>query len=159
MDDSMPTIGRLAASVGIGLAAGVAGTVAMTASSSLEAKVRGRGSSSAPARAASAVLGVAPVDDRGEARFNQLVHWGYGTLWGGVGGLIRGLGLSGPAATAAHLGAVWGTEQAVLPATHVSPPATEWGATEIGVDLGHHVVYAVATGLAHEWLSGRRQGR
>ena len=44
-------LGDTAATVGKGLAAGAAGTVAMTISSTLEAKLRERGSSSAPADA------------------------------------------------------------------------------------------------------------
>jgi hypothetical protein len=45
-------LGDTASAVGKGLFAGAAGTVAMTASSTLEAKLRERGSSSAPADAA-----------------------------------------------------------------------------------------------------------
>ncbi len=56
----------------------------MTASSTIEAKLRGRGSSSTPGQAAAKVLGVEPVDEEAEARFSNLVHWGYGTVWGGV---------------------------------------------------------------------------
>jgi len=129
--DRRPVAGDLAAAIGVGLAAGVVGTAAMTVSSTVEAKLRKRGSSSTPARAASKVLGVAPIDDRGERRFNNLVHWGYGAGWGGVRGLIGGLGLGGVPAGVAHLVAVWGGEQVVLPATGASPPATKWGAREI----------------------------
>lgn len=145
-------LGGVAAAVGRGLAAGLVGTAAMTMSSTVEAKLRGRGSSTTPARAASAVLGVAPVDEQGEQRFNHLVHWGYGTGWGAVRGVLGAAGFHGPAAAAAHLGAVWGAEQVVLPATGAAEPATKWGATEVAVDLWHHVVYVVATALAYEWL-------
>jgi len=51
-------LGDIAAAVGRGLFAGAAGTVAMTASSTSEARLRERGSSSAPADAAGKVLGV-----------------------------------------------------------------------------------------------------
>lgn len=148
-------LGRLASSVGKGLAAGVVGTAAMTLSSTLEAKLRGREPSTTPARAASKVLGVAPVDEQGERRFNNLVHWGYGTGWGSARGALAAIGLSGKPAAAAHLGAVWGAEQVVLPATGASPPATEWGATEIAVDLWHHLVYVAATSAAYAWLDRR----
>jgi hypothetical protein len=40
----------------------------------------------------------------------------------------------------------------MLPALGVSPPLWEWGATEIAIDAGHHVVYSVATSLAYEAL-------
>jgi hypothetical protein len=120
-------LSRLAADVGKGLFAGAAGTAAMTVSSTFEAKLRGRADSSAPAAAAAAVLGVEPVDDDARQRFNNLAHWGYGIGWGGVRGAICTTGLSAVPATLAHLGAVWGSEQVVLPATGAAPPATEWG--------------------------------
>lgn len=148
-------LGAVAAAVGKGLAAGLAGTAAMTVSSTLEAKLRGREGSTAPARAASAVLGVAPVDERGEARFNTFVHWAYGTGWGAVRGLLAAVGLDGVAAAVAHLAVVWGGEQVVLPATGAAPPATKWGATEVAIDLWHHVVYALATSVAFAWLDRR----
>lgn len=145
-------IGAVASAAGKGLVAGLVGTAAMTVSSALETKLRGREPSTAPARAASKVLGVAPVDESGEQRFNTLVHWGYGTGWGAVRGVLGALGLSGVPAAAAHLAVVWSAEQVVLPATGVAPPASQWGATEVTVDLGHHAVYAAATGLAYWWL-------
>jgi hypothetical protein len=100
-----------AAFFGRGLFAGAAGTAAMTVSSSLEARLRGRGASTAPARAAEKVLGVKPVSEEAEARFSNLAHWGYGTGWGGVRGLLGDAGLSGPKATATHFAAVWGTSR------------------------------------------------
>lgn len=145
-------LGDVAAAVGKGLFAGVAGTAAMTASSTLEAKLRGRGASTAPGQAASKVLGVEPVDEASEARFSNLVHWGYGIGWGGARGLLAAAGLSGPVATAAHFGALWGSEQVALPALDVAPPLTEMGAEEIAIDAFHHLVYATATGLAYSFV-------
>lgn len=145
-------LGEIAATFGKGVFAGVAGTAAMTISSTLEMKLRDRPASSAPARAAAKMLGVEPVDEAAEARFSNIVHWGYGSAWGGVRGLLAAAGLSGPAATAAHLGAVWGSEQAMLPALDVAPPFTEWGAKEVAIDALHHLVYAGATGVAYSLL-------
>ena len=145
-------LGDVAAAVGKGLFAGVAGTAAMTVSSTLEMKLRDRAASSTPARAAEKVLGVEPVDEKAEARFSNLVHWGYGTGWGAARGLISALGVSGPSATAAHLAAVWGSEQVMLPALDVAPPLTEWGAKEVAIDAFHHLVYATATGFAYAIL-------
>ena len=56
-------LGDIAAAVGKGLFAGAAGTAVMTASSTLEAKLRGRGASTTPAQAASKALGVEPKDE------------------------------------------------------------------------------------------------
>lgn len=120
-------LGDVAASVGKGLFAGVAGTAAMTVSSTLEMKIRGRQASNAPADAAGKVLGVEPKGEAEEARFSNLVHWGYGTSWGAVRGLLGAVGLEGSSAAAAHLGAVWGAEQVMLPALGVAPPFWQWG--------------------------------
>lgn len=144
--------GDVAAAVGKGLLAGLVGTVAMTLSSTAEAKLRGRGSSSAPADAAAKVLGVEPKGDREKARFATVVHWGYGTGWGAVRGLLGAVGMKGPAAAGAHFAAVWGSELVMLPALDVAPPITEWSAAEVGVDAAHHLVYAVATSLAYAFL-------
>jgi hypothetical protein len=145
-------LGDVAADVGRGLFAGVLGTAAMTVSSTAEMKIRGRPASNAPAVAAGKVLGVEPKDEEGEARFSTLVHWGYGTGWGAVRGLVGTAGLEGPAAAAAHFGAVWGAEQVMLPALNVAPPFWTWGAKEVGIDAFHHLVYATATSVAYSVL-------
>jgi hypothetical protein len=145
-------LGDVAADVGKGLFAGLLGTVAMTISSTAEMKIRGRPASNAPAVAAGKVLGVEPKDEEGEARFSTLVHWGYGTGWGVVRGLVGTAGLEGPAAAAAHFGAVWGAEQVMLPALNVAPPFWTWGAKEVGIDAFHHLVYATATSVAYSVL-------
>jgi len=148
------TLGDTAAAVGRGLFAGAAGTAAMTVSSTLEAKLRDRGSSSAPADAAGKVLGVEPRDEAGEARFSNVVHWGYGTSWGAVRGLLHVAGIDGAAATAAHFAAVWGGAQVMLPALDVAPPPWESPKVEVAIDAFHHAVYAIATGLAFAALAG-----
>ncbi len=147
------TPSTLLCALGKGIGAGLAGTAAMTLSSTLEMRRRERAASSAPADAAAKVLGIESfADDAAKARFSTLVHWGYGTSWGGVRALIGLSGLSPLGATAAHLAAVWGSEAVMLPALGVAPPFYTWGATEIAIDVGHHAVYATATGLAYELL-------
>jgi hypothetical protein len=141
-------LGDSAAAVGKGLFAGAAGTVAMTVSSTLEAKLRDRGSSYAPADAAGKVLGVQPRDEAGEARFSTVVHWSYGTSWGAVRGLLHAAGVHGPGAAAAHFAAVWGSAQVMLPALDVAPPPWKSPPQEILIDAFHHAVYAAFTSLA-----------
>lgn len=145
-------IGALASSVGKGLFAGAFGTVMMTASSTIEMKLRGREGSSAPADAAGKVIGVQPRSEETKERFSNLVHFGYGTGWGAARGVIGFVGVRGPAAVGAHMAAVWGTELVMLPALEVAPPATKWGPKEVAIDWFHHAVYAVATSIAYEWL-------
>jgi hypothetical protein len=147
----------VAENVGKGLAAGLVGTAAMTVSSTLEARLRKRQPSTAPARAAEKVLGIERFESpAAENRFSNLVHWGYGTGWGVVRALLATAGLPPKAATAGHLAAIWGQEIVMLPALDVAPPITLWGRDEVAIDLFHHVVYATATGMAYELLDGRR---
>jgi hypothetical protein len=146
----------LADHIGRGLVAGFAGTAAMTLSSTLEAKLRGRPASSAPARATAKLLGIKMFeDDRAAARFNDLSHWGYGTGWGVVRGLLGAFGMSPRAATVAHGAAVYGAAQVTLPALDIAPPSIYWGAREIAIDAFHHAVYASATGIAYAAITSK----
>jgi hypothetical protein len=148
----------IADSIGRGLVAGFAGTAAMTISSTLEARLRGRAASSAPARATAKVLGIKEFeDDLAKARFSDLSHWSYGTGWGVLRGLLSALGLSQRAATVAHGAAVYGAAQVTLPALEIAPPAIFWPKEEIAIDAFHHAVYAAATGAAFALLEGARR--
>jgi hypothetical protein len=145
---------RIADSIGRGLFAGLAGTAAMTVSSTLEAKLRGRAPSSAPARATAKVLGIKEFeDDIAAARFNDLSHWGYGTSWGVLRGLLGATGMSARTATALHGAAIYGSAQVTLPALEIVPPVVFWPREEIAIDALHHAVYATATGLAYELIA------
>ncbi|MBD0283438.1 MAG: hypothetical protein ICV69_14790 [Thermoleophilaceae bacterium] len=148
----------LAGAIGTGLVAGFAGTAAMTISSTLEAKLRGRAASSAPARATAKMLGIKEFEDAiAQARFNDLSHWGYGTGWGVLRGLLGATGMSPKVATAAHGAAIYGAAQVTLPALEIAPPSIFWSPQEIAIDAFHHLVYATATGIAYEFISdGRR---
>jgi hypothetical protein len=144
----------LAAKIGRGLVAGAIGTAAMTVSSTIEQKLRERAGSTAPADAAMKVLGIEGFcDDGAKSRFSNLVHWSYGTGWGVPRALLDAAGLDAADATVVHGGALWGSEQVMLPALGVAPPLWEWGATEVAIDALHHVVYTAATSVAYEALS------
>jgi hypothetical protein len=145
----------IATSIGKGLVAGFAGTAAMTVSSTLEARLRHRAASSAPARATAKMLGIKEFeDDVAQARFNDLSHWGYGTGWGVLRGLLAAAGLSPKAATTAHGAAIYGAAQVTLPALEIAPPVVFWSKEEIAIDAFHHAVYAAATGIAYELIDG-----
>lgn len=138
--------------LGRGLVAGLLGTAAMTISSTTEAKLTGRGTSTTPAQAAGKVAGVVPRDEAGEQRFNTLAHWGYGTAWGVFRSALDVAGLRGPLATLLHWLAVLGAEQAVLPALGVAKPTPAYGLKAMGTDTLHHAVYAGASGFAYDFL-------
>ena len=147
----------VAGAIGKGLMAGFAGTAAMTVSSTLEARIRGRTPSSAPARATAKMLGIKEFEGRiAEARFNDLSHWGYGTAWGVLRGLLAATGMAAKTATALHGGAIYGAAQVTLPALEIAPPAVFWAKEEIAIDAFHHAVYATATGVAYELIANRR---
>jgi len=143
----------LADDIGKGIFAGLAGTAAMTISSTLEAKLRGRQPSTAPAKAATKALGIETFED-GEAyaKFSNLVHWGYGTGWGVARGVLRAFGLSPRLATPAHFVALWGSAIVTLPKLDAAPPVTKWGKKEVAIDLFHHLVYVTAAAAAYELL-------
>ena len=156
----MKALTKTANAIGDGLVAGFLGTAAMTVSSTLEARLRHRQASTAPARATAKALGIREFEsDLAKARFNDLSHWGYGTGWGVVRGILGATGMRPAKATAAHGAAVWGSAAVTLPALDVAPPFVFWGRKEVAIDLLHHPVYAVAPGLADELVAaGRRTG-
>ena len=141
---------KAAQAIGKGVVAGVAGTAAMTVSSTLEAKLRGRAFSPAPADATAKVLGIKEfASDAAYSRFSNISHWGYGTGWGVLRGLLGATPMSARAATVAHGAAIYGAAQVTLPALDVAPPSIFWGAREIAIDAFHHAIYAAATGAAY----------
>lgn len=157
------TAGRVvkgvAQGIGAGTVAGIIGTAAMTVSSTIEARVRGRQASTAPAKAAERVLGIENfANPSAERRFSTLVHWGYGTGWGIARGMLGTAGLSTETAAPVHFAMMWGGAVVMLPALGVAPPVTEWGTEEVAIDVFHHLVYAVSTGVAYGLLTDRHNG-
>ena len=146
-------LARIAEGIGKGVLAGFAGTAAMTVSSTVEAKLRGRPFSTAPAKAATRALGIEMFDD-GEAyaRFSNLVHWGYGTGWGVARGVLRAFGLGPRLSTGAHFAALWGSALYSLPKYDVAPPVIEWAPEDVAIDVFHHLVYVIAAAAAYEVL-------
>jgi hypothetical protein len=146
----MKLLRRLACEVGRGVLSGLAGTAAMTVSSTLEMKLRGRPPSTTPAKAAERVLGIEARDQSGEARLGQVVHWQYGTGWGLLRALLGTVGVEGHlAAPALHFAAVWGASLMALPVIGVAPPVAQWSPEEIAIDVLHHLVYVTAADAAY----------
>ena len=142
--------------VGAGLAAGILGTAAMTASSTIEARLRGREDSTAPAKVGGKVFHVKPVDEEGQKRLSMAMHWEYGINWGFLLPMLDLFGVRGVTAGAlAQFAAVWGTSLVMLPAAGVSKPITEWEPEEIAIDVLHHLFYAFAASAAYAAFRGR----
>lgn len=137
---------------GRGLLAGLVGTAAMTLSSTVEAKLTGRGASTTPADVAQRLSGLDPGDDESRQRFAESVHWTYGTVWGVPRAMLGLVGVRGVPASLLHLLGVWGSEQVMLPALDVGEPVWTSGARVAATDGFHHIVYALTTGAAADWL-------
>ena len=163
-------VGKVGSAIGKGLIAGIAGTIAITIAQMIEMKITGREPSNAPAEVGGKVLGVKPRGaDRkkkgakksdkevNQEKFSQLMHWGYGTGWGVCRGLLSLANVKGPAASAIHFGAVWGTELVMIPSMTKSPPATEWGAKVLSKDALLHLVYAIAAGATFDAISNGKE--
>ena len=138
--------GRIGAAIGKGLIAGLAGTLVMTVSQMIEMGITKRKPSSAPADAVKKTLHIVPEPGY-KKTFSNGVHYVYGTSWGVVRGLLSLVGLTGFAATSAHLAAIWGTAITIEPKLDIAPPVTQWKTKDIAVDIFHHAVYAIVAGV------------
>lgn len=150
--------GNTAGDFGRGLAAGLAGTLAITASQAIEMKITGRSPSDTPVKAAGKVLGFEPrcQDEeqcKNKERLNNMVHFAYGTFWGEVRVLISSFGLKGWKASLLHFGLVWSAGMVMLPSLKVAPPVTKWGFKAIITEGLQHMVYAFAAGLIYDRLN------
>jgi uncharacterized membrane protein YagU involved in acid resistance len=149
-------LGRAAGVLARGTVAGLVGTAAMTVSSTWEARLRHREPSTAPARAAEKVLRIHGLSDEARQRFSTFVHWSYGTGWGVARSALGAVGLPATLAAPVHFTAMWGGAAVMLPALQVTPPVTRWGRTEVAIDVFHHLVYEISTGLTYELLTHQR---
>ena len=163
-------------SVGRGLAAGVVGTLCMTAWQELSSKLQAAAKDSVPEpetppqdpwEEASAPAQVAKRI--GEGVFEKTVspnliplltnvmHWGYGTCWGSVYGLVAG---SARKPQGLRSGAVFGTTVWVMSYVQLVPmglyePPWKYPPKDLAMDLSYHLVYGVGVAGAYRVL-GRR---
>ncbi len=169
------TLSSTGSALGQGLVAGLAGTIAITASQMIEMQLTNRSSSSAPMKVGGKVLGAEPrqqaelekkkqgegdvpqsadaLQEKVEAnqqKFSQFMHFGYGTAWGIARSVLDKVGVRGLPASLAHFTALWGTAQVVLPANDAAPPITQWPPQQIATDVLHHAVYALAAGAVYD---------
>ncbi len=139
-----------------GLAAGVAGTAAMTVYQTAVAKLRGSDASTTPAEVGKRVIrGVfhRRFDEDQTSALNNAMHWGYGTSWGAVYALTDGLGEISVLPRGLGFGtAVWGASLIELPAMKLAPPVWEYPPLELVLDVSYHLVYGIAVAAAYAAL-------
>ena len=140
-----PTLGR-------GLLAGLAGTVAMTAFQRLvEMPLTGRGDSYSPADFAQEVLPIRPPVGQRRRWLNEVAHLSLGGMWGAAYGVAATAGLRGQKAVNVVFAAVYTGDVVLNTALGLYEP-TNWTAQNWVVDVVDKYVQALATGLIFNHL-------
>lgn len=142
--------------IGVGLIAGLAGTIAMTLCQIAEMKVTGRKPSNTPANAVREVFDVEPVTESKSEEVSNEVHFTYGTSLGMIRGLIGLAGLKGMIANTIHFIIIWGGKIFMLPSLRVAAPITHEDAKSITTDIVHHVVYVTTAGYVYDAIMGNK---
>jgi len=155
-----------------GLAAGVVGTAMMTAWQTFAAKLRSAGNGASeprqpsedPWEAASAPAKVAkrisegvfhtPVSPERIPLLTNAMHWGYGTGWGTVYGLVAGSARRSPRVP---VGAAFGTVVWMMSYVQLVPmglydPPWKTPPQELALDLSYHLVYGTGVAGAYRLL-------
>ena len=78
---------RFGTGIGVGVIAGLAGTLAVTVSQLIEMRITKRKEGVGPANAVEKTLDIHPEPGT-KKQLAHRVHWTYGTLWGAVRGLF-----------------------------------------------------------------------
>ncbi|MBV8949439.1 MAG: hypothetical protein JOZ99_01080 [Actinobacteria bacterium] len=98
-----------------------------------------------------------PLDPKWAPLTNNVMHWGYGVVWGAQFGIVAGslrrrhvgLGLAlGPA--------VWASSYVVLPLAKLYKPIWQYDAKTLAKDLSAHLAYGIGTAAAFRLLTLRR---
>jgi hypothetical protein len=85
-ENNQTALAKVGTAIGVGLMAGLAGTIAMTVCQRMDMKITGRRGSDTPATAVREVLDIKPVSESKTKELSSRVHWVYGTSLG----LVRG---------------------------------------------------------------------
>ncbi|HEY7004088.1 MAG TPA: DUF1440 domain-containing protein [Gaiellaceae bacterium] len=159
----MQTRTSLLAGVGLGLAAGAAGTAVMTALQETVARARGGGGESfkeprtwaeapAPAQLAKKALGRRVVK-RQAPMITNAVHWGYGAALGSVYGVMQSRLQAHPLVHGVLFGTtVWVLSYATLVPLGIYEAPWRYPARELGVDWSYHAAYGLSVAGAFEAL-------
>lgn len=136
--------------IGVGLIAGLAGTLAMTICQKIEMEITGRKASSTPANAVREAFDIKPVSESKAEEISSKIHLVYGTSLGMARGFISLFGINGLAANSAFFATVWGAELFMMPYLKVAPPITKEAPETIAKDAMFHLVYAFSAGLVFD---------
>lgn len=143
---------KVGTALGVGLLAGLAGTIAMTITQRIEMKMTGRKGSDIPVKALRELMNVTPVTESKNIAVSNKVHFLYGIDIGMIRGLISLSGLKGLEAISAHFATIWCAELIILPILRVEPPVYKKDPRAVFKDALFHFIYAATAGLVFDWI-------
>lgn len=136
--------------VGLGLAAGAIGTVALTVAEKLEMKVTGREPSTVPGQVGTKLAGRDPEANPALVkRLGPIVHWAHGVGLGAIRGLLDVAGLGPLAATLVFYPIVFAGDATLYKLLGIAPAPWRWTRAELATDLFGKGVLAFATSGAY----------
>jgi uncharacterized membrane protein len=143
-----------------GLAAGVAGTAAMTIAQGAVFALTDAEPSSTPADVADRLkrkAGRGRLKRKHRRAANQGMHWLYGVSWGVPYGIVAGPSKVAPEVSGPAFGLlVWGAGLAHQPALGVAEPPWKRSPASLGSEAVFHLVYGLGAGAALRALRGTR---
>lgn len=151
-DKKQNALASVGTAIGVGLIAGLTGTIAMTLCQIAEMKVTGRKPSNTPANAVREVFDVKPVTESKSEEVSNEVHFTYGTSLGMIRGILGLAGLKGLIGNSLHFLIVWGGKLFMLPSLRVAAPITHENAKTITTDIVHHLVYVTTVGCVYDGI-------
>ena len=141
-----------------GMAAGVAGVAAMTATEKVEQLFTRRPNSFVPAHTLERLLGARSRPDSERIWMNWAMHWGQGAVLGVLRGWMAERGQRGPFGSFLFLNLRLLNDQTLENATGVGAPPWTWPVDEQAIDLFHKAVYAFVTGAVADRLIPSKNG-
>lgn len=171
MNRARPTVTPLGA-IGRGLLAGAMGTTLMTGWQMLSAKLRSSGEDAGgaqpnatqdPWERASAPAKVARRVSEGVFKqevstdliplLTNAMHWGYGTGWGAVYGLVAGsIGSSRLRGGLLFGSAVWAMSYVQLVPMGLYEPPWKYPPEDLALDLSYHLAYGAGVSAGYRFL-------
>ena len=147
---------RLGGALRAGLLAGAAGGLAMTVSTNVEMRLRGRPPSVVPVQSVERLVGI-DLDRNTEERLATIGHIVSSALLGSARGVLSLVALPAPVLDGLFAVGAFLPDFALIPATGQVPPPWRWSATDLTVAAWHHAAYAAVTiGAYHRLAASTR---